>query len=575
MTRMLISATRKSSGKTAFSMGLAAVLSDRGFGVQTFKKGPDYIDPMWLAKASGRPCINLDFHTQARTELEHSFRCYGHGADVVIVEGNKGLHDGMDVDGTDCNAALAGLLDLPVILLVDASGITRGIAPLVHGYLTFDPQVDIAGVVLNKVSGARHEQKLRAALAHYCDVPVLGAIPRCADMFIEERHIGLIPTREDRDARSRIGKIAALVAASVDVEAVLRVTATETRVPPASVAAGPRAGNDLRIGVARDPAFGFYYPDDLDAMSRSGAKVEFFDTLRDESLPDVDALFIGGGFPELYLHELGRNARMRKAIKRFVDDGRPVYAECGGLMYLCRDIRFEGTVATMVGALAASAIMQPRPVGRGYVLLEETADHPWPAAGTCAGAPIPVHEFHYSRLENLGDGLRFAFKVARGVGIRDGADGLVHRNLLATYSHHRNVDGNRWVERFVDHIRGLPGGESTVARGACRDGVVTLIVTQTAAQRILTSSQEGDAGNQHLRVAARRRPDGGIEYAMGFDDPQNDDVHVHWHGLNVIVAPTSTELLTGTTLDFVELEAGAFEFIFMNPNDPHYVPPKS
>ena len=452
MTNLLISATRKSSGKTSISIGLAALLHSRGYDVQTFKKGPDYIDSMWLSRASQRPCVNLDFYTMSRDEIEHVYDQYRADAQVVIVEGNKGLHDGMDVQGSDCNAALAKLLDLPIILLVDASGITRGIAPLLHGYQTFDQDIHIAGVVLNKVAGDRHEQKLRDAISHYTDIQVFGAIHRSKKMEIEERHIGLIPSNEDRVAQRRIQGIADVIGQSVDVDKILALTAHQMPVRDWQPMLPRVTKHSVNIGVAQDEAFGFYYPDDFATMTRLGGKIKFFNTIRDVALPDVDALFIGGGFPEFYLSELERNVQLKEDIRRFIEDGNPVYAECGGLMYLCRDITFNGKTGAMVGAIPANARMKARPVGRGYVQLRETSKHPWPKVGQDPTANLPVHEFHYSHVENLGSDVEFAYEVVRGVGIRDGFDGLVHKNTLATYTHHRNVGCNHWVERFVTYI---------------------------------------------------------------------------------------------------------------------------
>lgn len=467
MARIFISAARKSSGKTSFCIGLAALLQARGHRVQTFKKGPDYIDPMWLSRASQQPCFNLDFYTMPHREIEQVYGKYVRDSDMVIVEGNKGLYDGMDVDGSDCSAALAKLLDLPVILLLDASGITRGIAPLLHGYKTFESDVRIAGVVLNKVGGDRHERKLCDAIARYTDMPVLGAIHRTRDMEIEERHIGLMPSNEDHCAKSRIEGMARVVAESVDIDKILSLatpvnTASRATVVPSSSS----ALESIRLGIARDKAFAFYYPDDFEVMTRLGVELVFFDTMRDVELPNIDALFIGGGFPEVYLDELERNQSLKADIKRFIDEGSPVYAECGGLMYLCRDITYKGVTRSMVGALPASVKMKTRPVGRGYVQLIETSKHPWPVLSSSPSQNLPVHEFHYSQLENLNDDIQFAYRVVRGVGIKGGFDGLIYKNTLATYTHHRNVGPNYWVQRFIAYVREWKresGGKSRIA----------------------------------------------------------------------------------------------------------------
>lgn len=453
MAGILISAARKSSGKTSFSIGLAALLQEKGYSVQAFKKGPDYIDPMWLAKASRRSCINLDFYTMPRVEIERSYEKYTRDADMVVVEGNKGLYDGMDVNGSDCSAALAELLGLPVVLLLDAGGITRGIAPLLHGYQTFDDAVNIAGVVLNKVQGARHEDKLRNAITRYTDIPILGAIRRTKDMEIEERHIGLTPSNEDGNARKRIERMAGVISESVDVDRLISLSARlKSRPGDLAASRASPAMNSIRLGIARDEAFAFYYPDDFQVMQDLGVKLVFFDAIRDTRLPDIDALFIGGGFPELYLKELERNTGLKVHIKQFIDAGYPVYAECGGLMYLCRDITYNNSTHSMVGALNARAKMKTRPVGRGYVQLIETSNHPWPGIDSDSQS-LPAHEFHYSQLEDLDADAVFAYRVTRGVGIKQGLDGLIHKNTLATYSHHRNVGQNHWVERFIAHVR--------------------------------------------------------------------------------------------------------------------------
>ncbi len=454
--RLFISAAHKSSGKTTVSVGIAAALAARGLTVQTFKKGPDYIDPLWLGKAAGRPCFNLDFHTQTNLEIASQFERRATGADVALVEGNKGLYDGVDVDGSDSSAALATLLDVPVTLVVDASGITRGIAPLVQGYRTFDPDVTIAGVVLNKVAGDRQEAKLRAALELYTDVPVVGAIRRSADMDIPERHLGLIPANEMDQAGCVTRRLSRCVADQVDLDHILRLTESRSaRVALDASRVGDAAAGDLRIGIARDDAFGFYYPDDLEAFAAAGATLVPIDTLRDSALPPIDGLFLGGGFPETQMAELEANVRLRGQIKTAIGNGLPTYAECGGMMYLARSLTWQGERRDMVGAIPADAVMHASPRGRGYTVLEETGAGPW---GLAKGpAQMPAHEFHYSSLDNLPANATFAYRVVRGTGLNGINDGLVLGNLLASYSHLRSVAGNRWVDRFVAFVRECKG----------------------------------------------------------------------------------------------------------------------
>jgi cobyrinic acid a,c-diamide synthase len=447
MNRLFISAAHKSSGKTTVCIGLAAALAARGEVVQPFKKGPDYIDPLWLGMAAGRPCYNLDPYLSGTEELRAEFARRMAGATLGLVEGNKGLYDGLALDGSNSNAALAATLGTPVVLVIDARGMTRGIAPLILGFQAFDPGIRIAGVILNQLGGARHEAKLRAVIAHYTGVPVLGAVQYDEQLTIVERHLGLVPSNEAQGARARVGEIAGRIAAQVDLDSLLAVARSALPLAAAVAPAPMRAGGTpLRLGIARDAAFGFYYPGDLEALRAAGAQLVPFDALRDRRLPAVDALFIGGGFPETHMDALAANGELRAAVRAAIEGGMPAYAECGGLMYLARSIEWNGRRAEMAGVLPADIVMHARPVGRGYVHLRETGNGLWPAQP----ALIRAHEFHYSSVENLAPGVRFAYAVERGYGIDGRHDGIVHKNLLASYAHLRDVAGHRWAARFVE-----------------------------------------------------------------------------------------------------------------------------
>jgi cobyrinic acid a,c-diamide synthase len=453
MRGLLLAAAHKSSGKTTASIGLAAALRARGLQVQTFKKGPDFIDPAWLTAAAARACRNLDPYLSSAEEIAAQFAAGCAGAEVALVEGNMALFDGMAADGTDSNAALAKLLALPVVLVLDARGVTRSIAPLILGYQAFDRDVRIAGVILNRVKGSRHEGRLREAIARYTDVPVLGALREDRALAIEERHLGLLPAAESLLAARQIETIRDAVAAQVDLDllldrcASLPVPAAGTNRVPAGTG-GPR----LRLGIARDRAFSFYYPEDLQALQDAGATLVPFDALQDRQLPPIDALLIGGGFPEMHAAALAANESLRRQLREAIEDGLPAYAECGGLMYLARSIDAGGGRLPMVGALPVDVVMQARPVGRGYVHLQETEDSPWP--GRRAGT-IRAHEFHHSRLVDIDPGLRYAYRVSRGHGIDGARDGIVHRNVLASYAHLRCAGGHNWAERFVAFARGV------------------------------------------------------------------------------------------------------------------------
>ncbi len=455
MAHLLISAAHKSSGKTMITAGLCRALSQRGSAVQPFKKGPDYIDPIWLGLGAGRPCINLDYNTMSQAEIGAVFACYSADADLSIIEGNKGLYDGLDLDGGNSNAALADLLGAPVVLVINARGMTRGIAPLILGYQAFDPDIRIAGVILNSVGGQRHESKLRSILEHYTDATVLGAVQHDPELEIGERHLGLVPSAEAADAEVRIEAIAAAVSDQVDLDQLIAAAATaRPMVERLAVPRDNKQAPDIRIAVARDSAFCFYYPDDLTALQAAGAEIVPLDTLRDSHLPPVDGLIIGGGFPETQMAALEANAGLRREIREAIESGLPTYAECGGLMYLARSLTWQGTTCEMAGVISGDVVMHDRPRGRGYVRLRETANFPWPGEQTVnSGREIPAHEFHYSEIKHLAPETIFAYDVLRGTGTDGQRDGIVYRNLLASYTHLRNLGGTGWVERFVAFVR--------------------------------------------------------------------------------------------------------------------------
>lgn len=452
MAALFFSAAHKSSGKTTLTLGVCAAMRSRGLDIQPFKKGPDYIDPIWLGMAAGNACYNLDYFVAGRQQTIDEYCHRSQHADLSIIEGNKGLYDGLDLDGSNSNAALAKALRSPVIMVVDARGTMRGIAPLLIGYQVFDREVNIAGVIANLTGGARHESKLRAAVEEYTDIPFLGALGKHSELELDERHLGLIPGYEDPAAIQRIDRISAAVAEHIDLarlEAIARqagsVQAASSPLPASNEFAG------LRIAIARDRAFGFYYPGDLDAFARAGAELVPFDALHDERLPEADGLWIGGGFPERHAAGLAANRSLRASIRGAIENGLPAYAECGGLMYLSRRLHWHDESHEMVGALAAETRMHARPQGRGYVRLRET-DALWPL-GNLRDATLNAHEFHYSTLEGLPRGSRFSWQVERGRGIEQQRDGVVYRNLLASYSHQRNTVNNPWVRRFLQFVR--------------------------------------------------------------------------------------------------------------------------
>jgi len=446
--RIVISAPHRSSGKTTLSIGLCAALTKSGLQVQPFKKGPDYIDPMWLTMATGRECRNLDLFMMGEEKIKESFLTASSGADVSIVEGNMGLYDGMEVDGKGSTADVSRLLKAPVILVVDTSNMTRSIAPLIMGFQNFEPDVLISGVVLNKVSGPRHESKLRAAIEHYCDVEVVGALPRSAEIGILQRHLGLKPAKEDTESASIVEAIRKIIDKYVDLKRVVKIAQTAPELSKIEIRTVEIPQASIRLGVAQDRAFTFYYPENIEALRRAGAELVPFSPLRDTALPDVNGLYIGGGFPEVFMKELEANRSLREEIRVAIEAGMPVYAECGGLMYLARRMSWNGEDREMVGAIPCDIMMHEKPKGHGYIKLQTTGKGGW----FDAGAEIKGHEFHYSEVVNLGN-VEFAYNLLRGKGVDGNHDGIMYKNVLASYAHLHSLGCQDWSERFVSLVK--------------------------------------------------------------------------------------------------------------------------
>ncbi len=444
---LLIASPQGRSGKTVVTIGLCNVLRRKGLSVQPFKKGPDYIDPSWLTVATSRSCRNLDLFLIPEDRLLYSFRRSCEGVDLAIVEGAMGLYDGLDSYGT--TAEIASLLNLPILLVVNTSRMTTSIAAMVKGYQLFQTDIKIAGVILNYVSGRRHEEKLRGAVEQHCGIPVVGSVPRDPDLLIAERHLGLIPSLESDGAMSLVERIGKKLEPHLDLEGILTI-AKEFRSPrpipfPSGERNGEREGQPIkaRIGIIRDRAFNFYYPENLEALQKEGAQLLFINSFMDR-LPEVDGLYFGGGFPEFFLEDLEKNRELRQDIAEAIEAGLPVYAECAGLMYLCRTIHWQGRSYEMVGIIPAEVQLSQKPEGHGYVIAEVIKENPlFPVGLTLRG-----HEFHHSSLSCLGD-LRFAYEVKSGQRVHHQLDGIVYKNLFASYVHLHALGTPEWAHGFV------------------------------------------------------------------------------------------------------------------------------
>jgi cobyrinic acid a,c-diamide synthase len=456
---LIVAALRGGSGKTIFSVGIIAALRNRGIKVAPFKKGPDYIDAGWLALAAGRPCYNLDTFLIEPDIILQSYQAHTYDAGLAVIEGNRGLYDCIDTQGQTSTAELAKLLDLPVILCLDVTKTTRTMAAVVAGCAQFDPKVKLKGVVLNHVAGARHENILRTSIEEHCGIPVLGAVPKLRQQNFPERHMGLVPTYEHQWAQDAKDTIADLAEKYLDLDAIFRVASANLYdADTPALTSGPASERDAsvlpqvknnpkpRIGVIRDSAFQFYYPENLDALVQAGAEVVITSPLFEDNLPAVDGLYIGGGFPETHAQRLSKNVTYRGQIKTLAEQGLPIYAECGGLMFLGRELMLEEGTFPMAGVLPISFGFSKRPQGHGYTILKVARDNPFFEVGQV----LKGHEFHYSKVNDCtvtNNGM--AFDVTRGNGILNGQDGMCFHNVLATYTHIHALGTPQWAAALV------------------------------------------------------------------------------------------------------------------------------
>ncbi len=455
-----VSALRGGSGKTLLTIGLSAAFKALGKKTAPFKKGPDYIDAGWLSLAAGRPCYNLDTYLISESRVLHSYlrNTVYSGVDIAVIEGNRGLFDGIDLQGLTSTAETAKLLGLPVILCLDCTKSTRTMAAAVLGCLHFDPDVTIGGVILNRVAGPRHRDNVAQNILHHTGVPVLGAIPKLRSHDFPERHMGLVPTAEHDWANQSIRAAEQLIRENVDLDRVLQMAVEHSRPHAVSEVLDdpedPRVPADLLmkdsskpvIGVVRDSAFQFYYPENLEALEKNGARLVYISPLKDSVFPDLDGLYIGGGFPETHARELAANEEFRRQIKARAEKGFPVYAECGGLMYLGRELVMNGETYPMVGLFPLSFGLSEKPQGHGYVVAEVTRDNPYFETGL----EIRGHEFRYSRIlswdEKSGE---TALTMKRGTGMKDRKDGICYNNVFASYTHIHALGVPGWAPSFV------------------------------------------------------------------------------------------------------------------------------
>ena len=454
---IVIAGLRGGSGKTIISLGIIAAWREKGLKVSPFKKGPDYIDAGWLSKAAGRPCYNLDTFLCIPSIVEQSYQEHSRQFDIAVVEGNRGLYDGIDIDGSTSTSELAKLLNLPVLLVLDCTKATRTMAALLMGCMNFDPDVKICGVILNRVAGRRHEGKVRANIEKFCNLPVFGSVPKLKAEDFPERHMGLVTSEEHAFSDQAISATAKVVKDNIDLDALYQaVTCEYFRTDPAAVTQINSSEGVLgdpepvTIGIIRDSAFQFYYPDNIDALKKLGAEIVFISPLHEGAIPDVHAIYMGGGFPETHATQLSENKTFRDDLRKLSQKGLPIYAECGGLIFLGHSIRLGDQEYPMSGILPIKFGLSIRPQGHGYTRVEVVNKNPFFKTGEI----LKGHEFRYSSILDIDyQDYEMAFKMERGKGICNKKDGFFKRNTFGTYTHIHALGSPSWAPSLIKKAR--------------------------------------------------------------------------------------------------------------------------
>jgi len=431
------------SGKSVVAVGLTAALARSGLVVVPFKKGPDYIDAGWMKLAAGKNCYNLDPYLMSEEVIKNSFLENSYGADIAILEGNRGLYDGVNPEGGYSTAELAISLELPVLLVVNCTKTTRTVAAMVLGCMELDKRVNIKGVVLNQIGTKRHQSIVTQAVEKYTGIPVLGAIPRMKRDIFPMRHLGVTPHQEYEGSEQAMDMLAETAAVHLDLE---RISEAMVTFNPVLKQKNNHFKNKLRIGLLVDAAFQFYYSENIEALEMEGAELIPINALDESFLPDLDGLYIGGGFPETSAKLLAANISFRKSVKKAAKEGLPIYAECGGLIYLGESIELDSEVYPLAGVFPIRFGMSKKPQAHGYSVFLTENKNPF----YTIGQEVKGHEFRYSTiLDWQGNTEDLALSMTRGTGFLDGRDGLVSNNVLALYTHIHALGTPEWAAGFM------------------------------------------------------------------------------------------------------------------------------
>ncbi|WP_461832794.1 cobyrinate a,c-diamide synthase [Desulfothermus sp.] len=444
--RILIGGLGGGSGKTIVTLGLIKSLRNKGFRIKPFKKGPDYIDSAWLALAAGESASNLDPFFMDEESIRNIFSLKAKGFDISVIEGNRGIFDGLDVEGSCSTAHLSKVLDAPVIVVVDCTKVTRTVAAMLLGCNNLEPDFKLKGVIFNRVAGSRHRKILTRSVERYTDIKVLGAIPKLKTDPIPERHMGLISHRE-YESEDNLNYLAQVVGDNVDLDGILKIARDVSHefeiksIWPKRVVSEP-----VNIGVVRDSSLWFYYEENLELLKACGANIVEFSLISDLRPPqEIHGIYLGGGFPETQADVLSKNKQMREWVFNCAQMGMPIYAECGGLMYLCREIVPKDGLYPMAGVFPCKIRIHKSPQGHGYTRALSTRNNPF----FKEGVEFLGHEFHYSSCEIKDGQCEFVLDLKRGEGICNGKDGLLYKNTFASYNHIYGPHIPSWGMNFV------------------------------------------------------------------------------------------------------------------------------
>mgnify|MGYP001566210251 FL=1 len=444
--RIVFSALQSGSGKTTVTLGVMLTLRKMGLKVQPFKAGPDYLDPMQHGAVCARISRNLDSWLIKPAAILELFAANAKGADISVIEGVMGLYDGFRDTEYGSTGHLAKILKAPVILILNAASFSRSAAAIVLGAKEFDKKVNLAGVILNNIGSQNHYHFAKSAIEKKTKIPVLGFLPKEARIKLPERHLGLVPSGEKRVNAGLYKRLVSLIEKNIDLKGILRISRNTPLLKQPKPFFTPRGGKKVSIAIARDKAFNFYYQDNLDILEGLGARLVEFSPLKDKSLPQgIDGLYIGGGYPELFSARLSANLRMREDVSRYAGCGLPIYAECGGLMYLVRNIvDFQGKSFPMCGIFNCAAVMANKRQALGYIEIEARKDN----ILSRKGDKIRAHTFHWSYLKDLSKDIRFTYKVTKGKD-RVYEDGLIKENVLASYAHLHFASDINFAKNFI------------------------------------------------------------------------------------------------------------------------------